>query len=196
MPAARRFRDQWPSIEVPRMAGRNYNGRRGIPCHADARRPDARDHCLAEGLGEGAGHGFDDLTPVVYRELKRLARRHMRGERWRHPPDDGARSRGLPQAGGHERRQVADRAHFYAVSARIMRGILVDAARARGRQKRGGCSGAPAPPPTSTSTRSRTWVRTGRGDSGHPRGPGASGRNGRAPGAGGRDALFRWAQRG
>jgi RNA polymerase sigma factor (TIGR02999 family) len=42
---------------------------------------------------------------------------------------------------GREDVRLADRAHFFAVSARVMRGILVDAARARTAQKRGGPGG-------------------------------------------------------
>jgi len=90
----------------------------------------------AWGLGESSA--LDRLIPLVYRELKRMARRHMRRS------DSGTiqttalvheaylRLVDLSSAGWQHR------AHFYAVSARIMRGILVDAARARGAQKRGG----------------------------------------------------------
>ncbi len=86
----------------------------------------------------GEPAALDELIPRVYRELKRLARRR------------GAGREGGPlqtTALVHEAylRLVditsvtwQDRAHFYAVSARIMRGILVDAARARRARKRGG----------------------------------------------------------
>jgi RNA polymerase sigma factor (TIGR02999 family) len=78
------------------------------------------------------------LIPLVYRELKRMARQHMRRS------DSGMIQ---PTALVHEAYlrlvdlssvEWQDRAHFYAVSARIIRGILVDAARARQSQKRGG----------------------------------------------------------
>jgi RNA polymerase sigma-70 factor, ECF subfamily len=86
----------------------------------------------------GEPGALDDLIPCVYRELKRLARRRGAGR------DGGALQ---TTALVHEvyLRLVdidsvtwQDRAHFYAVSARIMRGILVDAARARRCRKRGG----------------------------------------------------------
>ncbi len=86
----------------------------------------------------GQPEALDKLIPLVYRELKRLARRRMR--------EDGAGSLQTTSVVheaylrlvdlGNVRWQ--DRAHFFAVSARIMRGILVDAARARWSQKRGG----------------------------------------------------------
>jgi RNA polymerase sigma factor (TIGR02999 family) len=93
---------------------------------------------LLKAWGAGQSSALDRLIPLVYRELKRMARRHMRRS------DSGTiqttalvheayvRLVDLSSAGWQ------DRAHFYAVSARIMRGILVDAARARGAQKRGG----------------------------------------------------------
>jgi RNA polymerase sigma factor (TIGR02999 family) len=90
----------------------------------------------AWGLGEPSA--LDRLIPLVYRELKRMARRCMRRS------DSGTIQ---TTAVVHEAylRLVdlssvdwQDRAHFYAVSARIMRGILVDAARARSALKRGG----------------------------------------------------------
>ena len=86
----------------------------------------------------GEPGALEHLIPHVYRELKRLARRHM------HSGECGSLQ---TTALVHEAyiRLVdlssvrwEDRAHFYAVSARIMRGILVDAARARRSQKRGG----------------------------------------------------------
>jgi RNA polymerase sigma factor (TIGR02999 family) len=93
---------------------------------------------LLKAWAEGQPTALDRLIPQVYRELKRLARRHMRSS-----------ERGTLQTTAlvHEAYiRLAemsavgwqDRAHFYAVSARIMRGILVDAARVRRSQKRGG----------------------------------------------------------
>lgn len=87
---------------------------------------------------EGQPTALDRLIPHVYRELKRLARRHRRGG------DCGTlQTTALVHEAyirlvdmGSVRWQ--DQAHFYAVSARIMRGILVDAARVRRSQKRGG----------------------------------------------------------
>jgi RNA polymerase sigma-70 factor (ECF subfamily) len=87
----------------------------------------------------------DQLMPLVYYELKRLARRFMRKERTEATLQATAlvheaylRLVGLNQIGWR------DRAHFYAVAAETMRRILVDAARARTSAKRGGQAGRPA----------------------------------------------------
>jgi RNA polymerase sigma factor (TIGR02999 family) len=82
---------------------------------------------------------FERLTPLVYDELRRRARHYLRGER----PDHTLR----PTALVHEvylrlvqldRVDWHDRTHFFALAARQMRRILVDSARARRYQKRGG----------------------------------------------------------
>jgi RNA polymerase sigma factor (TIGR02999 family) len=81
---------------------------------------------------------LDRLTPLVYDELRSLARRHLRGERHRLTLQ--------PTALVHEAylRLVGsgvpweDRAHFFGVASRLMRQVLVDHARARQAKKRGG----------------------------------------------------------
>lgn len=82
---------------------------------------------------------FDAMTPVAYQELRRLAGSFMKGE--------PARQTLQPTALVHEayirlmsqqQPEFKDRRHFYAVAARVMRQILVDRARARNAQKRGG----------------------------------------------------------
>jgi RNA polymerase sigma-70 factor, ECF subfamily len=93
---------------------------------------------------EGDRQALDRLMPVVHTELRRLARRHINRER-RH---DWARDHTLqPTALVHEvflrltrgsTVRWQDRAHFYAMAATLMRRILVDHARARLFQKRGG----------------------------------------------------------
>jgi RNA polymerase sigma factor (TIGR02999 family) len=85
----------------------------------------------------GNAQALDELMPVVYDELRRLASRYMSSERKGHT----LRATALV----HEAyiRLVGadidwqDRAHFYSVSARILRRILVEYARTHGRQKRG-----------------------------------------------------------
>jgi RNA polymerase sigma factor (TIGR02999 family) len=88
----------------------------------------------------GQATALDELTPVVYRELKRLARRHMRGRDGETLQTTALVHEAYIRLVAMSDVRWADRAHFYAVSARIMRGILVDAARARCAQKRGGAS--------------------------------------------------------
>jgi RNA polymerase sigma factor (TIGR02999 family) len=81
---------------------------------------------------------LDRLIPVVYAELKALADRSLRRER----PDHTLQATALVhEAYGrlvHADIEFADRAHFFAVAARTMRRVLVDYARTRARQKRGG----------------------------------------------------------
>jgi RNA polymerase sigma factor (TIGR02999 family) len=89
--------------------------------------------------GRGEQDAFDQLVPLVYDELRRLARGHMARER----PDHTLQASGLV----HEayvrlielkRMRWQNRAHFFAMAARVMRRILVDNARARRNDKRGG----------------------------------------------------------
>ena len=88
---------------------------------------------------DGDETALENLVPLVYQELHRLASRHMRGER----------SERLLQTTAlvneaylrlHETNRIHwhDRNHFYAVAARAMRRVLVDFARARKQHKRNG----------------------------------------------------------
>lgn len=88
---------------------------------------------------EGNADALTKLTPLVYAELKQRARRHLRGERPEHAADTTSlvNEAFLRLVRGADV-NWKDRAHFFAVSARIMRRILIDAARARGSAKRGG----------------------------------------------------------
>jgi RNA polymerase sigma factor (TIGR02999 family) len=94
---------------------------------------------LLKAWGRGDQGALERLTPLVHDELRRLARRYMRQER------GGQTLQGTALVNEAYLRLVdvsgvdwQDRAHFFAVSARIMRRILIDAARARAAQKRGG----------------------------------------------------------
>jgi RNA polymerase sigma factor (TIGR02999 family) len=88
-------------------------------------------------LGDAAA--LDRLTPLVYDELRDLAHRYIRHERAGHTLQTTALVNEaylrLVDVKGID---WQDRVHFLAVSARIMRRILVDAARARASAKRGG----------------------------------------------------------
>ena len=94
---------------------------------------------LLQAWRRGDSAALDRLTPLVYDELRRMAGRYMRKERAGHTLQTTAL---VNEAFLRlvEARAVAwsDRTHFFAVSARIMRRILVDAARARASIKRGG----------------------------------------------------------
>jgi len=81
---------------------------------------------------------LDRLTAIVYDELYRMARRHMRRERAGHSLQTTALvNEAYLQLVGYERMKWQNRAHFFAVSAQVMRRILVDRAR-RHNLKRGG----------------------------------------------------------
>lgn len=87
---------------------------------------------------KGDGSALERLTPVVYAELHRLARRHMRNEREGHSLQPTALvNEAYLRLVDYNRMQWQDRAHFFAVSAQLMRRILVEHARRRN-QKRGG----------------------------------------------------------
>jgi RNA polymerase sigma factor (TIGR02999 family) len=86
----------------------------------------------------GDQSAFDALAPLVYEELKALARRHMRGERDGHTLQATALvNEAYLKLVDINRVQWQNRAHFFAIAARLMRRILVDFARARRSRKRG-----------------------------------------------------------
>jgi RNA polymerase sigma factor (TIGR02999 family) len=87
---------------------------------------------------EGDRRALDRLTPIIYDELRRLARRYMRQERPGHSLQTTALvNEAYMRLVDYKRMQWQDRAHFFAVSAQLMRRILVDHAR-RHNLKRGG----------------------------------------------------------
>jgi RNA polymerase sigma factor (TIGR02999 family) len=97
---------------------------------------------LLHEVGRGSdGGGSGALIPVIYEELRVIARSRLRAER----PDHTLQSTALVHEaylrllGGAERRiPWANRAHFFAAAAEAMRRILLEHARKRGRIKRGG----------------------------------------------------------
>ncbi|HEY7911114.1 MAG TPA: sigma-70 family RNA polymerase sigma factor [Blastocatellia bacterium] len=89
--------------------------------------------------GDGDRDALEKLTPLVYNELHRLARRYMGRERSGHTLQTTALvNEAYIRLVDWKNVQWQNRAHFYAVSAQIMRRILVDFARARDYAKRGG----------------------------------------------------------
>lgn len=86
----------------------------------------------------GDAAALERLTPVVYAELHRLARRHMAGERDGHllQPSALVNEAFLRLIGGAPV-EWTSRTHFFAVSARLMRQILIDFARSMDTGKRG-----------------------------------------------------------
>lgn len=90
-------------------------------------------------LKKGNKEAEAELVPLVYKELHRLARRYMRGERPGHTLQTSALvNEAYMRLAGEHGVDWKNRAHFFGVSAQIMRRILVDHARNRDAQKRGG----------------------------------------------------------
>lgn len=88
---------------------------------------------------EGEAAAFEQLMPLVYEELRRLARHHLRRERDDHTlhTTDLVHEAYLNLV-GKEVVPWQNRTHFFAVAAHAMRHILIDYARRRNRLKRGG----------------------------------------------------------
>ena len=94
---------------------------------------------LLKAWGRGDSDALDRLTPLVYQQLHRMARRYMRNERSNHTLQATALvNEAYLRLVDTRDLDWTDRAHFFAVCARVMRRILVDAARARAAIKRGG----------------------------------------------------------
>lgn len=87
----------------------------------------------------GSQEAGDRLLPMVYVELKKAAARHLAGERQGHTLQTTALvHEAFLRLAGQRKTHWANRGHFYAVAAKLMRRILLDHARRRGAEKRGG----------------------------------------------------------
>ena len=94
---------------------------------------------LLKAWSTGDEQALERLTPLVYRQLHRVAQRYMAGQRADHTLQTTALVNEVYlRLVDCEQVRWQDRAHFFAVSARLMRRILIDFARSRGYQKRGG----------------------------------------------------------
>jgi RNA polymerase sigma factor (TIGR02999 family) len=103
----------------------------------DSKSPEAVTELL-QAWSKGDQAAFDQLAPIVYAELRRLARRHMARER----PDHTLQATALVHEAYMRLASFRDlhwknRTHFFAISAQVMRRVLVDFARSRERRKRG-----------------------------------------------------------
>jgi RNA polymerase sigma-70 factor, ECF subfamily len=93
---------------------------------------------LLRAWSDGDQNALDQLTPIVYDELRRLAGHYLRGERTGHSLQATALvNEAYLRLVDYKRMRWENRAHFFAVSAQLMRRILVDHAR-RHNLKRGG----------------------------------------------------------
>jgi RNA polymerase sigma-70 factor (ECF subfamily) len=87
----------------------------------------------------GDEQAVQKLLPLVHDELRRIAKRHMAGERPGHVLQATALvNEAYLRLIDVRRVQWQDRAHFFAMAARVMRRVLVDFARSQKNQKRGG----------------------------------------------------------
>jgi len=87
---------------------------------------------LLQDWSDGDENALKKLTPIVYEELRRLARHYMRGERTGHSLQATALvNEAYLRLVDYKRMRWHNRAHFFAVSAQLMRRILVDHARRR-----------------------------------------------------------------
>jgi RNA polymerase sigma factor (TIGR02999 family) len=94
---------------------------------------------LLAAWGDGDRQALDTLLPLVHDQLKRLARRHMARERSSHTLQPTALvNEAFMRLVRENRIDWQSRDHFFAIAAQIMRFILVDHARGRVAQRRGG----------------------------------------------------------
>ena len=94
---------------------------------------------LLQAWGQGDEAALNQLLPLVHTELHRLARRYMFGERAGHTLQTTALvNEAYLRLLKSQQVNWQSRAHFFAIAAQMMRRILVDSARARAGQKRGG----------------------------------------------------------
>lgn len=94
---------------------------------------------LLQQWSQGDDAALERLTPLVEAELRRLARGYMARERAGHTLQPTALvNEAFIRLTDARRVSWQDRAHFFGISARVMRRVLVDHARSRGYRKRGG----------------------------------------------------------
>lgn len=93
---------------------------------------------LLHAISDGRDSGVNELLPLVYSELRRLAESFLSQERSDHTLQATALvNEAYVKLVDQRAARWEDRAHFFAVAAQAMRRILVDHARTRGRVKRG-----------------------------------------------------------
>jgi len=94
---------------------------------------------LLQGVKEGSQEALNELIPLVYLQLREMADKCLRQERFDHTLEPAALVSELYlRLVDRNQPDYQNRAHFFAVAARIMRQILVDHARTRCAAKRGG----------------------------------------------------------
>lgn len=103
--------------------------------------PQSQVSSLLQRWSGGDAQALEQLIPIVYSELRRLAHYHLRRERDGHTLQTTALVHEVYlRLCSRDEPQWENRAHFFAVAARMMRRILVDHSRRRGAEKRGGAA--------------------------------------------------------
>jgi len=127
------------------IRGRFSRGAKGFDFRASLKRcmgSEAGPHAVTALLREWSGgdkEALDRLVPLVYDELRQIAQAQLRKERHARTMQPTALVHELYlRLAGSQQLTLADRAHFLAVAARNMRKILLDQARRRNADKRGG----------------------------------------------------------
>jgi RNA polymerase sigma factor (TIGR02999 family) len=94
---------------------------------------------LLRRVGDGEREALDELVPLVYTELRKIAGAYLRNQSPGHTLQPTALlNEAYVKMAGAESPSYNGRSHFFAAAASIMRSILVDHARARNAEKRGG----------------------------------------------------------
>src|SRR6516162_7122898 len=94
---------------------------------------------LVREYANGDKAALDRLLPMVYAELRRIARKHLREERQDHTLQPTALVHEMyARLVGQKPPDLRDRIHFLSVAAQVMRQILIDHARTKYAKKRGG----------------------------------------------------------
>jgi RNA polymerase sigma-70 factor (ECF subfamily) len=121
-----------PAGRADRQAGSRSDGSRSDAATGDVT-------TLLRAWGAGDAEAFDRVLPVVYEELHRMAARYLAGERSNASLQATALVNELClRLLGWNPVRWQNRGHFFGVSAQMMRRVLVDIARRRGAERRGG----------------------------------------------------------
>ncbi|QDT07018.1 ECF sigma factor [Rubripirellula lacrimiformis] len=100
---------------------------------------DSNVNTLLSRIASGDAQASSDLLPLVYTELRRMAKRHLRNERASHTLDPtGLVHEAYLRMVGSDSTQWVDSGHFFAIASTAMRRILIEHARSKNRFKRGG----------------------------------------------------------
>jgi hypothetical protein len=130
---------EWPHFPLANQMTNRPSGRGAMGIRGGAQPPAGAVTGLLQAWSDGDDAALEQLLPLVEAELKRLARGYMARERRGHTLQATALiNEAFLRLTGARRLRWQDRAHFLGISARLMRRVLVDHARARGYQKRGG----------------------------------------------------------